>query len=67
MSWDIKEVVADRDLVVAHTTARGRQVEPFVFYDAGGAVEQAFPPTGRTCSVTQTHWFRLADGKVVEH
>jgi hypothetical protein len=30
-------------------------------------VEQVFPPTGRTTSATQTHWFRIADGKVNEH
>src|SRR5260370_1051671 len=25
------------------------------------------PPTGQACSITQTHWFRVADGKVIEH
>ena len=29
--------------------------------------EQAFPPTGKRIATTQTHWFRIADGKVVEH
>ncbi|MDX6262968.1 MAG: hypothetical protein QOH84_4656, partial [Kribbellaceae bacterium] len=28
---------------------------------------QAFPPTGKTFAVTQSHWFRLRDGKVIEH
>jgi predicted ester cyclase len=67
MSWDIHEVVAERDLIVAHTTAHGRHIGPFVFYDEDGAIDQAFPPTGGTCSVTQTHWFRIAEGKVIEH
>jgi hypothetical protein len=30
-------------------------------------VEVAFPPRGRTFAVTQTHWFRMRDGKVAEH
>jgi len=28
---------------------------------------QAFPAKGRTFASTQTHWFRVADGKVIEH
>lgn len=67
MRWDINDVVADGDLVAVHTTAHGRHVGPFAFYDEDGNVEQAFPPTGKTCSVAQTHWFRVADGKVIEH
>jgi hypothetical protein len=23
--------------------------------------------TGRTCAVTQSHWFRIEDGKIIEH
>jgi predicted ester cyclase len=67
MSWDVNEVVADNDLIAVHTTAHGRHVGPFAFYDPDGTVERVFPPTGKTCSVTQTHWFRLADGQVIEH
>ena len=67
MSWEINDVVADGDLVAVHTTAHGRHVGPFAFYDQDGGVEQVFPPTGKTCSVTQTHWFRVADGEVIEH
>jgi predicted ester cyclase len=67
MTRDIQSVVADRDLVVAHAIAHARHVGPFVFYDADGRVDQAFPPTSRTCSVTHTHLFRIAEGKVIEH
>ena len=67
MSWDINEVALDADLIAVHTTARGRQVGTFTFYNEHGDVEQAFPPTGKTCSITQTHWLRIADGKVIEH
>ena len=27
----------------------------------------AFPPRGRTFTITQTHWFRMRDGRVAEH
>ena len=36
-------------------------------YDQAGAVRQAMPPTNKTFAATQSHWFRLADGKVIEH
>ena len=36
-------------------------------YDADGRVAEVFPPTGERFATTQTHWFRLADGKVIEH
>jgi hypothetical protein len=38
-----------------------------VTYDDAGTVTQAMPPTGKTFAATQTHWFRLADGKIIEH
>ena len=28
---------------------------------------QAMPPTGKAFAATQSHWFRLADGKIIEH
>jgi len=67
MRWDIQERAVDGEIVVIHSVASGRHTGPFVFYDESGAVEQVMPPTGKTCSVTQTHWFRVADGKVIEH
>ncbi|WP_343233455.1 ester cyclase [Streptomonospora sp. PA3] len=67
LTWDVHEVVADGDLVVAHATMSGRQVGTFFSYDERGAVRTAFPSTGRRFSVTQTHWWRLADGVVYEH
>ena len=59
--------MADGDLIAVHCTMSGRHVGPFVGYDESGEVAQAFPPTGRTFAITQTHWFRMRDGLVVEH
>jgi len=67
LRWDIHEIAADGDLVAVHTTMSGRHTSPFVHYDGAGKPSQVMPPTGRTFSSAQTHWFRHADGKVIEH
>jgi predicted ester cyclase len=67
LRWDINEVVVDGDLVVVHATMSGRHTGTFVTYLPDGAVDAAMPPTGKPFSVTQTHWFRVADGKVIDH
>lgn len=48
--WEIEHIVADRDLVVLHTTMCGRHVNTFVSYDETGRPAQAFPATGRAVS-----------------
>jgi predicted ester cyclase len=67
LRWAVHDVVAEGDLVVLHATMSGRHVGTFVSYDANGRPAQAFPPTGKAFASTQTHWLRLADGKVIEH
>ncbi|MFJ4649710.1 ester cyclase [Nocardia sp. NPDC088792] len=67
MHWEIHDLVSDGDLVVLHATLSGRQTGPFVVYDADGKVEQVFPATGKDFAVTQTHWCRFADGRLIEH
>ncbi|MEZ0068910.1 putative ester cyclase [Streptacidiphilus sp. MAP12-20] len=67
LRWEIHDEVASADLVVLHTTMAGRQVGPFVSYDEDGRVAQAMPSTGREFATTQTHWFRVAEGRITEH
>ena len=67
LSWQVHDSAHDGDLVVLHTTMSGRQTGPFVAYQPDGAVAVAFPPRDRTFAVTQTHWFRMRDGRVAEH
>jgi predicted ester cyclase len=67
LRWDINEVVAERDLVVAHVTMRGRHTGEFVAYDAAGAIDEVFPPTGREFASPQTHWMRVTAGRMSEH
>ena len=30
-------------------------------------MDTVFPPTNRTFATTQSHWFRIGDGKILEH
>ena len=67
LAWEIHEVVDKGDLVVVHATMTGAQTGPFVAYGPDAQVKVVFPPRGRRFAVTQTHWFRMRDGKVAEH
>jgi predicted ester cyclase len=67
LTWKVHDVAHDNDLVVVHATMSGRQTGPFVAYRPDAKVAAVFPPRGRTFTVTQTHWFRMYDGKVAEH
>jgi predicted ester cyclase len=67
LHWTIHNLVAEGDWVVAYTTMSGRQVGPFVTFTPDGEVGRVFPATGRSFAAKQTHWFRIANGQVVEH
>lgn len=66
LSFELHHAIAEGDLVVVHNTMRGRHTGAMVEYQHG-EVATVFPPTGRTFASTQTHWFRVADGMVIEH
>ena len=38
-----------------------------VAQNAAGGVSNAFPSKGRSFATTQSHWFRVQDGMVIEH
>ncbi|HWD83652.1 MAG TPA: ester cyclase [Kribbella sp.] len=67
LAYDIHQVVADGNLVAVHATMRGRHVAPFVVWTPEGEVDTAFPPTGKEFAVTQSHWFRIEDDRVIDH
>ena len=71
LTWVIHEAtqegVQEGAVVVIHATMSGRQTGPFVSYGPDARPVMAFPPRGRSFAVTQTHWFRTAEGKVIEH
>ncbi len=65
--WEVHDAVQDGDLVAVHATMSGRQTGPFTAYADDASVEMVFPSRGREFAVTQTHWFRMEDGKIAEH
>ncbi|NIK55228.1 ester cyclase [Kribbella shirazensis] len=67
LSYEIHHVIADGNLVAVNSTMKGRHVAPFVTYADDGAVDTVFPPTRKEFAVTQSHWFRIEDGQVVDH
>jgi ketosteroid isomerase-like protein len=67
LAFEIHDVVHDGELVVVHDTMTGCQTGPSLFYGEDGRVREAMPATGRTFASTQTHWFRMKDGLVIEH
>jgi predicted ester cyclase len=67
LSFQVHDTAQEHDLVVVHATMSGRQTGPFVAYLPDAEVAAVFPPRGRTFAVTQTHWFRMRDGRVAEH
>ena len=60
-------MIADGNFVAVNSTMKGRHVAPFVTYAADGSVDTVFPPTGKTFAATQSHWFRIEDGRVIDH
>ena len=67
LEFDVHDTAQDGDLVAVHASMSGRQTGPFVAYGPDALPAMVFPPTGRPFTVTQTHWFRLADGLIAEH
>ncbi|MGH3933182.1 MAG: ester cyclase [Pseudonocardiaceae bacterium] len=67
LHWEVHDVIAEGDLVALHCTMSGRQVGAVCDYREDGRVRMAFPPTGRRFAITQTQWYRVTDGKILEY
>ena len=67
LRWEIHEVVAEGDLVAVHCTMSGRHVRPFVGYDERRTGQGGVSAHRQALRQTQTHWVRIADGRVIEH
>ena len=67
LHWTLHTIVAEGEWVVARTTMSGRQSGPFTTYTPDGQIAQDMPATGRTFAVTQSHWYRVAGGQLLEH
>jgi predicted ester cyclase len=58
LTFEIEAIVADGDLVVARVRSRGTNM---------GRLNGFLPPSGKEFEYAQSHWFRVADGKLAEH
>jgi predicted ester cyclase len=67
LHYDVHHALTDGDLVAVNSTMNGRHTTPWVVYTEDGSVDAVFPPTGRTFAMTQSHWFRMQDGRILEH
>jgi len=67
LHWQIHESVVTGDLVAVFCTMSGHHTGEHTHYDADGAPARVMQPTGKPFATTQSHWFRKADGKVMEH
>jgi predicted ester cyclase len=67
LRYDIHHAVAAGDLVAVNSTMNGRHVGAWAFYTDGGGVDAVFPPTNKTFAMGQSHWFRVEDGRIIEH
>ena len=54
----IEAIVAEGDTVAVRILSQGTNL---------GALNGMLPPTGKRFAARQSHWFRIADGKLAEH
>lgn len=57
MHFTIEAIIAEGDLVSARLRGEGTNLGPI------GRI----PPTGKRFSAYSSHWYRIRDGKIVEH
>lgn len=67
LHYDIHHALTDGDLVAVNSTMNGRHTAPWAVYTETGAIDTVFPPTERSFAMTQSHWFRVRDGLILEH
>jgi predicted ester cyclase len=67
LHYDIHHAIADGDLVAVNSTMNGRHVAPWAVYTDEGTIDSVFPPTNKTFAMTQSHWFKMKDGVIIEH
>jgi predicted ester cyclase len=67
LHYDVHHALTDGELVAVNSTMNGQHTGAWAFYTDDGAVDSVFPPTGRTFAMTQSHWFRVDDGRIAEH
>jgi predicted ester cyclase len=64
--FEILDVVAENDSVVVRTNIRGTHLGVGQLPVNGGML-RGVEPTGKTFEVQHIHWYKLRDGKIIEH
>jgi predicted ester cyclase len=67
LHYDIHHAIAAGDLVAVNSTMNGRHVAPWPVYTDEATIDTVFPPTNKTFAMTQSHWFKMKDGVIIEH
>src|SRR6266542_131177 len=67
VSVAVRSIHATGDLVAVNSTMNGRHVAPWAVYTNDGTIDTVFPPTNKTFAMTQSHWFKMKDGVIIEH
>jgi len=67
LHYDIHHAITDGSLVAVNSTMNGRHVARWAVYTEAGEVDTVFPPTYKSFAMTQSHWFRVEDGRILEH
>jgi predicted ester cyclase len=67
LRYDVHHTIAEGDLVAVNSTMNGRHTAPWAVYAEDGTLDTVFPPTNRVFAMTQSHWFRVEGGRIVEH
>lgn len=65
-SFEIVDLAAEGDSVVVRTTVKGTHLGVGQIPVNGGMLV-GVEPTGKTFEVQHIHWYKLRDGKIVEH
>lgn len=67
LHYEIHHTVASGELVAVDSSMIGTHTAPIAFYADDGSIDSVFPPTGRAFTMSQSHWFRVRDGRITEH
>jgi predicted ester cyclase len=67
LHYEIHHAIANDDLVAVNSSMIGTHTTSWTVYADDGSIDTVFPATQRPFTMTQSHWFRLRDGRIVEH
>lgn len=64
--FEIAEILAKDDSVIVRTTVKGTHLGKGEFPVNGGMLV-GVEPTGKSFEAQHIHWYKLRDGKIIEH